>query len=125
MSEHATGLLQIAQPVQDVERAVRFYRDAIGLPFLFQAGPLAFFDLGGVRLMLSVPEDERFAHPGSVLYLRTGNVDAAYRALLHAGATTEGEPHVVHRDERHELWMAFFHDTEGNMLAFAEERPLR
>lgn len=57
------GLLQIAMNVKDINRAVAFYRDILGLPFLFQAGNLAFFDLGGVRLMLDIPENPRFDHP--------------------------------------------------------------
>jgi len=60
---------QIAITVKDVERAVHFYRDALGMRFLFQAGGLAFFDCGGVRLMLSVPEKPEYNHPASILYI--------------------------------------------------------
>lgn len=119
------GLLQIAMNVKEIDRAVAFYRDVLGLPFLFQAGNLAFFDLDGVRLMLDVAEDKRFAHPGSILYLRVADIQAGHAALVAKGVQIEGEgPHVVHRDASMELWMTFFHDGEGNVHALASEVPL-
>ncbi len=117
------GLLQVALPVEDIDRAVAFYRDVLGLPFLFQAGPLAFFDLGGVRLMLSIPESEEFARPGSVLYLRVADIHAATEAIR-GRAELVAEPHRIHSDGRIELWMTFFRDGEGNTLAFASEVPV-
>ncbi len=117
-----SSLLQVSMRVQDIDRAVAFYRDVLGARFLFQAGQLAFFDLDGVRLMLDVPETPEFDHPGSVLYFRVPSVPAAYETLRARGVEFRDEPHLVHRDDRHELWMAFFNDTEGNMLAIAEER---
>ena len=116
-------LLQISMPVADIERAVAFYRDALGARFLFQAGTLGFFDLDGVRLMLAVPEGEG-GSGGSVLYFRVADVPAAAEVLRQRGVALEGDPHVVHRDDRHELWMAFFRDSEGNLLALSGERPL-
>ena len=118
------NLMQIAMPVQDIERAVAFYRDTLGVPFLFQAGNLAFFNLDGVRLMIEVPEDAAFAKHASVLYFRVPSVEEAHAALLAKGVNFEAGPHIVHRDERMELWMAFFHDGEGNMHALAAEKPL-
>ncbi|MGE3855802.1 MAG: VOC family protein [Dehalococcoidia bacterium] len=120
---HLGSLLQISMPVTDIERAVRFYRDLLGARFLFQAGTLGFFDLDGVRLMLAEPEGEG-ASGGSVLYFRVDDVPAAAETLRQRGVAFEGDPHVVHRDERHELWMAFFRDSEGNLLALSGERPL-
>lgn len=118
-------LLQISMPVTDIGRAVAFYRDALGARFLFQAGTLGFFDLDGVRLMLAEPEVGSEDGRGvSVLYFRVPDVPAAHATLLARGVTFEGDPHVVHRDERHELWMAFFRDSEGNLLALSGERPL-
>jgi catechol 2,3-dioxygenase-like lactoylglutathione lyase family enzyme len=117
------SLLQISMPVVDIDRAVAFYRDVLGARFLFQAGTLGFFDLDGVRLMLAVPEGSG-GEGGSVLYFRVPDVPAAHTALLARGVTFEGDPHVVHRDDRHELWMAFFRDSEGNLLALSGERPL-
>ncbi|MFA7249320.1 MAG: VOC family protein [Dehalococcoidia bacterium] len=118
-----TSLLQLTMPVRDIDRAVAFYRDRLGARFLFQAGTLGFFDLDGVRLMLAVPEGEG-GEGGSVLYFRVPDVPGAYEVLRGRGVAFEGEPHVVHRDNRHELWMAFFRDSEGNLLAISGERPL-
>lgn len=122
---NSQGLLQIAMNVKEIDRAIAFYRDVLGLPFLFQAGNLAFFDLGGVRLMLDIPEDGRFDHPGSPLYFRVADIQAGHAALVAKGVQIEGEgPHVVHRDASMELWMTFFHDGEGNIHALACEVPL-
>ncbi|MBM4409928.1 MAG: VOC family protein [Chloroflexi bacterium] len=123
---NAQGLLQIAMNVKDIDRAVAFYRDVLGLPFLFQAGNLAFFDLNGVRLMLDIPEDGRFDHPGSPLYFRVADIQAGHAALVAKGVTIEGAgPHIVHRDASMELWMTFFNDGEGNLHALASEVPLK
>lgn len=119
------GLMQIAMPVKDIGRAVAFYREVLGLPFLFQAGNLAFFDLNGVRLMLDIPEDERFDHPGSPLYFRVADIHAGHAALVAKGVQIEGDgPHIVHKDASVELWMTFFHDGEGNIHALASEIAL-
>lgn len=116
------GLLQIAMNVKDINRAVAFYRDVLGLPFLFQTGNLAFFDLGGVRLMLDIPENPRFDHPGSPLYFRVADVHAGHTHLVSHGVQMEPEgAHIVHKDASMELWMTFFEDGEGNLLALASE----
>lgn len=121
------SLLQINMPVRDIERAVTFYRDTLGLPFQFQAGNLAFFDLDGVRLLVDVPEGEgsEFDHPGSILYFRVDDIRAAYEGLLSKGVTFIAEPHVVHKDGRVELWMAFFRDGDQNVHAIASEVPVK
>jgi methylmalonyl-CoA/ethylmalonyl-CoA epimerase len=112
---------QIAVTARDIGRAVAFYRDALGLPLLFQAPPrLAFFDAGGVRLMLSEPEPE-FDHPSSVLYFLVDDIRAAHAALAGRGVEFRGEPHLVAKMPDHELWMAFFRDTEGNTHALMSE----
>ena len=114
------SLGQILVPVRDVTRATAFYRDVLGLRFLFDAPGLAFFDAGGVRLMLAVPEAEH-AHPGSVLYYRVGDVQAAHAALVARGAESVAEPHVVHKADDHDLWMGFLEDGEGNTFAVMSE----
>ena len=121
-----SSLLQIAVRVHNVDRAVAFYRDVLGLPFLFRAGNLAFFDLDGVRLLLDIPEDAggEFDHAGSILYFRVPDVPAAHASLKARGVEFVSDPHIVHRDDRHELWMAFFRDGEDNVHALSEERPL-
>ncbi len=118
-----TQIGQIAINVHDLERAVAFYRDTLGMRFLFQApGGLAFFDCGGIRLMLGVAEKPEFAHPGSILYYKIDNIDTAYAALKDAGVAFIDEPHLIARMPDHELWMVFFRDTEDNVLALMEER---
>ncbi|HEX6331429.1 MAG TPA: VOC family protein [Actinomycetota bacterium] len=115
---------QIHVSVADIDRAVSFYRDVLRVPFLFQVTgkPMAFFDCGGVRLYLGVPESEAFrANP--LLYFAVDDVDEAHRALSVRGVTFRGEPHVVHRTESFELWVAFFQDPDGNNLAIMAERP--
>ena len=121
------GLGQVAILVEDVERATAFYRDVLGLTHLFSAPPgLAFFDCGGVRLMLSAPEGEGSSGPpGSILYYRVSDVEDTHARLSDAGARVVAEPHVVHRTEGGELWMGFYGDTEGNVLATMEERTPR
>ena len=116
---------QVALPVKDLARAVEFYRDRLGMRFLFQAPPaLAFFDCDGVRLMLEVPEDNEFKHHASVLYYKVSDIDTAYRDLQSAGVTFRREPHLIAKLPDHELWMAFFDDTEGNTLALMHEKRL-
>ena len=113
---------QIAVNVTDMDRAVAFYRDVIGLPFLFQPGPnLAFFQCGDVRLMLDIPEDERFAGKASVIYYKVADIEKAFDDIKGRGAEVEGEPHVVAKMPDHELWMAFFKDTEGNFFSIMSE----
>jgi methylmalonyl-CoA/ethylmalonyl-CoA epimerase len=114
---------QIAINVRDVQRAVAFYRDTLGMRFLFQApGGLAFFDCGGVRLMLSVPERPEFAHPSSILYYKVDDITAAYQALQGRNVAFIDEPHLIARMPDHELWMVFFRDSEENVLGLMEER---
>ena len=120
---HLTQIGQIAVNITDVDRAVRFYRDALGLRFLFQAGSLAFFDCGGVRLMLSPAEKPEFDHPGSILYYRVADIEAAHADLTGRGVAFIDQPHLIHKAPDHDLWMTFFHDTEGNTAALMCEKP--
>jgi methylmalonyl-CoA/ethylmalonyl-CoA epimerase len=114
---------QVAINVRDLERAVTFYRDTLGMRFLFQApGGLAFFDVGGVRLMLGVPERPEFDHPASVLYYRVPDIAASYNALTSRGVAFLDQPHLIAKMPTHELWMTFFRDSEDNVLALMEER---
>ncbi len=114
---------QIAINVHDVDRATAFYRDILGLPLLFTAGNLAFFDCGGVRLMLNRPEKPEFDHPGSVLYFTVPDIVSAHRQMLSAGVHFEDKPHLIARMPTHDLWMMFFRDPEGNLLALMCEMP--
>lgn len=112
---------QVSINIHDLERATAFYRDKLGLPMLFSTGTLAFFNCGGVRLMLSPPERPEFDHPGSVLYLAVPDIKAAHRQLKDAGVKFEDEPHLLAKMPDHDLWMTFFRDSEGNLLALMSE----
>lgn len=112
---------QIAIPVQQLERAVAFYRDVLGLPFLFQTPNLAFFQCGEVRPMLSIPQGPPSAHHASVIYYRVDNLPSAYQTLRQQQVKLIDEPHLIAKMPNHELWMTFFEDSEGNMLALMSE----
>ncbi|HKB10300.1 MAG TPA: VOC family protein [Vicinamibacterales bacterium] len=118
---------QIAFTVSDLPRAVAFYRDVLGLRFLFEAPPsLAFFDCGGTRLMLSPPEREGAVAGqqfNSVLYYAVADIEAASRALIARGVTFEQPAHLIARLAAADLWMAFFRDPDRNMLALMSEVP--
>jgi methylmalonyl-CoA/ethylmalonyl-CoA epimerase len=112
---------QISMRAHDVERAVRFYRDTLGLPFLFMAPPrLAFFDCDGVRLMLSTPEPG-FDHPGSVVYFFVDDIAVTHDALSSRGVTFRSQPHKIATLADREVWLADFEDSEGNVLALMSE----
>ena len=114
---------QVAVNVKDTARARAFYRDVLGLRHLFDAGPdLAFFQCGGVRLMLSPPSERQFDHPGSIIYYKVSDLAATHATIAARGAAFEQPPHLVATMPDHELWMAFLRDSEGNLLALMEER---
>ncbi|MBI4419513.1 MAG: VOC family protein [Gemmatimonadetes bacterium] len=117
-----TEIGQIAVPVKDVDRAVRFYRDTLGMPFLFQVPNMAFFQLGSVWLMLGIPEPG-FDHPASVIYYQVDDIEAAHRTLLAREVKFIDAPHLVHRAPEYELWMTFFRDPDGNPLALMTRKP--
>ncbi len=98
---------QIAVPVTDIERAVAFYRDSLGMRFLFQAPPgLAFFDCAGVRLMLDAPAKTQSEGRSSVIYFKVRDLDTAFATLSARGVPFEAKPHLVAKLPDHELWMA-------------------
>ena len=128
MSVHAPaspGLAQIGQiaiAMKDLPRAVAFYRDVLGLPFLFEAPPkLAFFDCAGVRLMLSEPEKPEFDHPASIIYYRVMNMQESVAVLKSRGAVFESDPHLIAKMPNHDLWMAFLRDPERNLIGLMSE----
>lgn len=114
---------QIAISVSDIGRATEFYRDALGLRFLFSAPPsMSFFDCDGVRLMLTVPERSDDEPDGSsVIYFTVPDVPQATEALKTRGVRFVSEPHVIHRTDTYDLWMSFFTDPDGNTLALMAE----
>jgi methylmalonyl-CoA/ethylmalonyl-CoA epimerase len=116
-----TRIGQIAINAHDIDRAAEFYREKLNLPLLFRAGKLAFFDCGGVRLMLDVAEKAEFDHPSSILYFAVPDIVSAHQRLVAQGVHFEDEPHVIAKMPDHDLWMTFFRDSEENVLALMSE----
>ncbi|HXY10873.1 MAG TPA: VOC family protein [Terriglobales bacterium] len=112
---------QVAIRARDIDRATAFYRNQLGLAFLFRADKLAFFDCGGVRLMLTLAEKPEFDHPSSLLYFVVPDIAAAHRQLRSQGVPFEDEPHLIAKMPNHDLWMTFFRDSEENLLALMSE----
>ncbi len=112
---------QIAVNVHDVKRAVAFYRDILGLKSLLEIPNAAFFDCGGVRLMLSLPEKPEFDHPASIICYKVADVQIAFQTLSSRGVQFESEPHLIARMPDHDLWMGFFLNSEDNLWALMTE----
>jgi len=113
---------QIGVNAKDLERAVRFYRDVLGMRFLFEAPPqMAFFDCGGVRLLVGVTDNPEIDHAASVIYYLVPDIQAAHQVLKERGVGFITDPHLVARMPDHELWLADFRDSEGNILALMSE----
>jgi methylmalonyl-CoA/ethylmalonyl-CoA epimerase len=115
---------QISVTARDVERATAFYRDTLGLQHLFGASGMEFFLCGGVRLMISRPESPEFDHPSSILYFDVPDIAASHAALQGRGVAFVDEPHKIASVGSHDLWMAFFKDSEGNTLALMSHVPV-
>jgi methylmalonyl-CoA/ethylmalonyl-CoA epimerase len=113
---------QIAIAVKDLPAAVAFYRDVLGLPFLFDAPPhLAFFDCGSVRLMLTTPEKPEFDHPASIIYFKVVNIQETTTVLKARGVVFDSDPHLIAKMPSHDLWMAFVRDPEKNLIGVMSE----
>jgi methylmalonyl-CoA/ethylmalonyl-CoA epimerase len=116
---------QLLIPVDDFEKGVAFYRDVLGLPFLFAAPPqMAFFTCGGVRLLVGVVPPSQKAQRGSAVYFQVPDIHAAFSSLRDHGVGFLAEPHVVNRTPKSELWLAEFNDPDGNQLALMSEVAL-
>lgn len=114
---------QIALVVSNIQKALAFYRDILGLTYLFEAGPdLGFLMAGDIRIMLTHPEAEFKPGKSSTLYFKVNNVNSAQAEFISKGAAREGEPHLVAKMPDHELWMAFLRDPDGNLVGLMEER---
>ena len=128
MSQTASGfglnaIGQIAVTVTDLPRAIAFYRDTLGMRFLFQAGTMVFFDCGGIRLLLGLPEAAGPAagRISSVIYYKVADIQEAHKTLLARGVAFLSPPHVVARLADYDLWLAEFRDPDSNILALMSE----
>ena len=109
---------QIAVNAHDINRAIDFYRDKLGMKFLFTAPPgLAFFDCDGIRLMLSLPAKPEFDHASSIIYFNVDDIQLAYETLAARGVEFEESPAFVANMGTYDLWLAAFRDSEDNLLA--------
>ena len=118
---HLSAIGQIALPVKDLDRAIVYYRDLLGMKFLFQVPGLAFFDCLGVRLMLDTNAKKEGAENNSVIYYKVEDIQTAYKGLMESGANFETAPHLVAKMPDHELWMAFLRDPDNNLMALMAE----
>jgi len=111
-------------PVDDFDRAVSFYKETLGLPFLFAAPPqMAFFMCGNVRLLVGVTPPGQPVQRGSAIYFRVQDIRAVASSLKEKKVNFQAEPHLVHRTPTSELWLAEFTDPDGNHLALMSEVP--
>jgi predicted enzyme related to lactoylglutathione lyase len=118
---------QVAVTVSDVASALPFYRDILGLEFLFSPAPdLAFLRAGSVRIMLSTPQGAGRVGANSILYFKTRNIEAVHASLVARGAADERPPQLAARMPDHDLWLGFLRDPDGNLVGLMEEkRPAR
>ena len=115
---------QIFVNVKDLDRAIAFYRDMLGMTFLFQAPPnMAFFDCGGIRLMLGIPDRPELDHPASIIYYKVEDIERIYETFKARGVEFIVKPHLVAPMPDYDLWLADFKDSEGNFLALMSEVP--
>jgi predicted enzyme related to lactoylglutathione lyase len=115
---------QIFVNVKDLDRAITFYRDTLGMTFLFQAPPnMAFFDCGGIRLMLGIADRPEINHIASIIYYKVDDIERVYEVFNAAGVEFIVKPHLVAPMPTYDLWLADFRDSEGNILALMSEVP--
>jgi len=113
---------QIAVHADNLERAVAFYRDTLGMKLIFQAPPgLAFFDCSGIRLMLSAVKEDTNERISSMVYYKVDDINAAHDTLVSRGVTFVSKPHLIAKLPDHDLWMGFFRDSENNMVGLMSE----
>ena len=123
MSHTVGSIGQVAITVSDVEAALVFYRDVLGLGFLFRAGPnLAFLTDGSIRIMLTTPQGAGAVGANSVLYFRVTDVEATFAAIVERGATVERAPQLAAKMPDHDLWIGFVRDPDGNLVGLMEEK---
>lgn len=121
----AATLGQLLIPVSNLEQATAYYRDTLGIPFLFSAPPqMSFFQTGNVRLLVGVHEDGATDQRSSMIYFRVDDIHSVHDGLVSRGVKFGSAPHLVHRASTYELWLADFTDPDGNPLALMCEVPI-
>jgi methylmalonyl-CoA/ethylmalonyl-CoA epimerase len=119
-----SAVAQVMIPVDDLDRAIAFYRDTLGLPFLFAAPPqMSFFQAGPVRLLVGVLPPDHAPGRGSAVYFQVADIHAVFEELTGRGVIFRGRPHVAHRAADYELWLADFRDPDGNSLVVMSQTP--
>jgi len=116
-------LAQISINAHDLERAASFYRDKLGIKHLFTVPNMAFFDCGGIRLMVAVPTSPEFDHPSSILYFKVKDIHQACQTLTARGVQFVNQPFVAARMPTCDLWLVEFRDSEQNVLSLMSEVP--
>ena len=114
---------QISVNTHDVKKAVEFYRDVLGMKFLFEVPNMAFFDCDGIRLMLATPDRAEFDHPSSIIYFKVPDIQRSYEDLSYRGVRFESRPAMIAHLADHDLWLVDFRDVDNNLLALMSEVP--
>ena len=123
MTMKVSSIKQIAITVSDVDKALEFYRDILGLEFLFSAGPnLAFLNADGVRIMLSTPQGAGAVGANSILYFNVTDIETAYKGFVEQGAKEERAPQLAANMQDHDLWTGFLRDPDDNLVGLMEEK---
>lgn len=117
-----TGILQVAIPAKDIERATAFYRDTLGMTYLFNAPNMAFLDCGGIRIYLDANPGVKEPGGNSLLYFRTDDIDRAHSQLQSSGADIHQAPGIIAKLPDREVWLMWIRDSESNLLGIMEER---
>jgi catechol 2,3-dioxygenase-like lactoylglutathione lyase family enzyme len=112
---------QICVNVHDLGKAIAFYRDTLGMKFLFEVPNMAFFDCDGIRLVLGLPDRPEFDHPSSIIYFKVADIQRAYEELASRGVKFESKPSMIARMDDHDLWLVDFRDVDNNLLALMSE----
>jgi methylmalonyl-CoA/ethylmalonyl-CoA epimerase len=119
---HLNHIGQIALTVSNLERSTAFYRDVLGMTFLFDAGTMVFFQCGEIRLMIGLSEAAiPSENSGTILYFKVPDIEHTHASLQHDGVKFIQPPHLVARMANHDLWLAIFTDPDYNTLAIISE----
>ncbi|KAA0546089.1 VOC family protein [Bacillus sp. BGMRC 2118] len=115
------GISQIAVPITDVGVAISFYKEKLGLPLLFNTESMAFFEANGIRLLLSLPEQEQYQHSSSVIYFKVEDIETSFQNYKQMGIEFNDQPHLVAKMGNTQTWMTFFKDPFDNVHALMSE----